>query len=94
MFGWREWATAYAGFLRPSVWDRATSPELAALPMRLAMVGARNATHMTSALPQTFANPAMDVARFPVTQPLDQIVAGLNAHQPTALWATRPCWPC
>jgi phenylacetate-coenzyme A ligase PaaK-like adenylate-forming protein len=85
VFGWREWATAYAGFLRPSVWDRATSPELAALPLRLAMVGARNAAHMTSALPQTFASPAIDVVRFPVTQPLDQIVAGLNAYQPTAL---------
>jgi phenylacetate-CoA ligase len=84
-FGWREWATAYAGFLRPSVWDRAVSPELAALPLRLAMVGAQHATHMTSALPQTFANPAMQVARFPVTQPLDQIVAGLNTYQPTAL---------
>jgi phenylacetate-coenzyme A ligase PaaK-like adenylate-forming protein len=40
---------------------------------------------MTSALPQTFANPTVDVARFPVTQPIDQIVAGLNAYQPLAL---------
>jgi hypothetical protein len=28
------------------------------------MVGARNATHMTSAMPQTFASPAVDVALF------------------------------
>jgi phenylacetate-coenzyme A ligase PaaK-like adenylate-forming protein len=85
VFGWREWATAYAGFLRPSLWDRAVTPELAALPMRLAMVGAENATHMTSALPQTFASPAVEVARFPVNQPIGQIVAGLNAYQPVAL---------
>jgi phenylacetate-coenzyme A ligase PaaK-like adenylate-forming protein len=51
----------------------------------MAMIGARNATHMTSALPQTFASPAADIARFPVTQPIDQIVAGLNAYQPLLL---------
>jgi len=85
VFGWREWATAYAGFLRPTVWDQAVTPELAGVPLRLAMVGAQHATHMTSALPQTFASPAVEVARFPVTRPLDQIVAGLNAYQPTAL---------
>ena len=86
VFGWRDWAAAYAGFLRTSpVWDRAVTPELAAVPMRMAMVGARNATHMTSAIPQTFANPAVDIALFPVTQPIDQIVAGLNAYQPLAL---------
>jgi phenylacetate-coenzyme A ligase PaaK-like adenylate-forming protein len=84
-FGWREWAVAYAGFLRTSVWDRAVTPELAAVPMRIAMVGARNATHMTSAIPQTFANPTVDIALFPVTQPIDQIVTGLNAYQPLAL---------
>jgi phenylacetate-CoA ligase len=84
-FGWREWAIAYAGFLRTTVWDRAVTPELAAAPLRIAMVGARNATHMTSAMPQTFANPAVDIALFPVTQPVDQIVAGLNAYRPLAL---------
>ena len=85
VFGWRPWAEAYAGFMRPSLWDRAVAPELAAQPMRVAMVGARIATHMTSAMPQTFANPMVDVALFPVTQPIDRIVAGLNAYQPLAL---------
>jgi len=84
VFGWQAWATAYAGFLRPSVWDRAVTPELAAAPLRMAMVGARNAT-MTSAMPQTFANPTVDVALFPVTQPIEEIVAGLNAYQPLVL---------
>jgi phenylacetate-CoA ligase len=31
-YGWREWAVAYAGFLRPAVWDRAVTPELADRP--------------------------------------------------------------
>ena len=84
-FGWREWATAYAGFIRPALWDLAVSPELAGVPVKMVMIGARSATHMTSSLAQTFANPAADVARFPVTQPIDQIVAGLNAYQPLVL---------
>jgi phenylacetate-CoA ligase len=85
VYGWREWAEAYAGFLRPAVWDRAVTPELAALPLRIAMIGARDARHMTSAMPQTFAGPMADVVRFPVTQPIDQIVAGLNDWQPLTL---------
>jgi hypothetical protein len=52
VFGWREWACADAGFLRPTVWDRAVTPELAGVPLRLAMVGAEHTTHMTSALPR------------------------------------------
>jgi phenylacetate-coenzyme A ligase PaaK-like adenylate-forming protein len=76
---------AYAGFLRPAIWDRAVTPELAAVPNTIAMIGARDAVHMTSAMPQTFASPMADVARFPVTQPVDQIVAGLNAWQPLTL---------
>jgi phenylacetate-coenzyme A ligase PaaK-like adenylate-forming protein len=84
-YGWREWAVAWAGFMRTSVADLAATPELAGQPVKMAMVGARNATHMTSALPQTFANPRVDVAGFPVTQPIGQIVAGLNAYQPWAL---------
>src|SRR5215211_6804170 len=84
-YGWWEWAEAYAGFLRPAVWDRQVTPELADRPMTIAMVGARDAGHMTSAMPQTFANPVVDVALFPVTQPIDQIVAGLNAYQPVTL---------
>jgi phenylacetate-coenzyme A ligase PaaK-like adenylate-forming protein len=51
----------------------------------MGMVGARNATHMTSAMPQTFANPTVDVALFPVTQPIEEIVAGLNGYQPLVL---------
>ena len=84
-FGWREWAVVYAGFMRTTIWDLATSPELAGQRPRIAMVGARNATHMTSALPQTFASPAAEIARFPVTQPVGRIVAGLNDYQPSAL---------
>jgi phenylacetate-CoA ligase len=85
VFGWRAWAAAFAGFTRPSLWDRAVTPELADLPNTIAMIAARHAAHMSSSLAQTFASPMVEVARFPVTQPVDRIVAGLNAYQPVAL---------
>ncbi len=84
-FGFRPWAEAYAGFLRHSAWDRATTPEVAALPSTVAMVAAQHASHMTSSMVQTFSSPAIQVETFPVTQPLDQTVAGLNRFQPTTV---------
>jgi phenylacetate-coenzyme A ligase PaaK-like adenylate-forming protein len=83
--GFRAWAEQYAGFMRPVLWDRAASPEVAALPSTVAMVAAQHATHMTSAMGQTFANPSIQVERFPVTLPLERIVAGLNAYRPVAV---------
>ena len=85
VFGWESWAMAHAGFMRRTLWDRSVDPELAALPNTVAMVAAQNATHMTSALGQTFSNPMVNIEHFPVTQPLDAIVAGLNAFRPTTV---------
>ena len=84
-YAWEPWTNGYAGFLRHTVWDRATTPEIAALPSTLAMVAAQHASHMTSAMAQTFSNPMIQVQRFPVTQPVPQIVAGLNHFQPTTV---------
>jgi phenylacetate-CoA ligase len=83
--GWTAWAEEYAGYMRHVLWDRAVSPELAGLPSTLALVAAQHATHMTSSMGQTFANPAIQVERFPVTRPLDWIVAGLNDYQPVTI---------
>jgi phenylacetate-coenzyme A ligase PaaK-like adenylate-forming protein len=83
--GWRAWAEEWAGFMRRVLWDRAASPELAGLPSTVAMVAAEHATHMTSSMAQTFANPNIRIERFPVTLPIDQIVAGLNGYQPVTL---------
>ncbi len=85
VYGWNAWAAANAGFLRPMMWDREVSPEVAAAPSTAAMVAAQNPAHMTSALGQTFANPAIRLRSFPVTLPVTDIVAGLNAYQPTLL---------
>ena len=83
--GFQAWAEEYAGFMRHVLWDRAASPELATLPNNVAVVAAQHATHMTSSMAQTFDNPMVQVERFPVTQPIDRIVAGLNDYQPVAL---------
>jgi phenylacetate-CoA ligase len=42
------------------------------------MVTAEHPWHFSAALGQTFASPARPVHRFPVTMPLQEIVAGLN----------------
>ena len=85
VFGWNAWATAYAGFVRTMFWDRSVAPTVASVPNALAMVAAQHATHMTSAIGQTFSGAALPTERFPVTLPLDEIVAGLNAYRPTTL---------
>jgi phenylacetate-CoA ligase len=84
-YGWRAWAEGYAGFMRHLVWDRAVTPEIAALPSTVALVAAQHASHMTSAMGQTFSSPAIRVVRFPITQPVGQIVAGLNDFQPVTI---------
>ncbi|HEU5084320.1 MAG TPA: AMP-binding protein [Acidimicrobiales bacterium] len=54
---------------------------------RRAIVAASHATHATSVLARTFAgSPQLGATRsFPVTLPLEQIVDGLNAFEPTDL---------
>jgi phenylacetate-CoA ligase len=85
LFGWEEWAVAFLGFPRMVLWDRMVSPPPGGMPNTLGLVAAQNASHMTSAMAQTFANPQLQVARFPITLPVSQIVAGLNAYQPVML---------
>jgi phenylacetate-CoA ligase len=87
LYGWEPWAVAYAGFLRRTVWDRMVTPEVAAAPNTIAMVAAHHATHMTSAIAETFSNPAMNVVSFPITAPIERIVEGLNEFQPTSMIA-------
>ena len=78
VWGWEAWATAQRSLLRRQLSDRLRDPELASKPPVAMFVGAENATHYTTALAQTFTTPAVTVHRFPVTLPLDEIVAGLN----------------
>jgi phenylacetate-coenzyme A ligase PaaK-like adenylate-forming protein len=48
-------------------------------------VAAAQPSHLSAAIRRTFSSPTQPQALFPVTRPLDQIVAGLNALRPTVL---------
>ena len=78
VWGWDAWAEVQLALLRRQISDRLADPELASSPPVSMFVGADRATHFTSALAQTFATDAIQVHRFPVTLPIEAIVAGLN----------------
>jgi phenylacetate-coenzyme A ligase PaaK-like adenylate-forming protein len=57
-------------------------------PMVGAAIAARDPTHASGALPVTFSDPSSSTwEKFPVTLPLEQIVAGLNRLQPEVIGA-------
>jgi len=54
---------------------------------RITSVLAANETHMSTAIMRTFAGPMGTNQVLAVTQPMDQIVAGLNGYQPDTLYS-------
>jgi len=87
VYDWDGWAVMYARLMRYEIRARTMDAELAAAPPRAAVVMADQATHATSALTQTFSTGLIEWHRFPVTLPIDDVVAGLNAVQPSELTA-------
>ena len=85
VYGFVAWAVAQAVFIRPVLSDRASDPEIAGLPPDLAVVASHNPAHMSSSLVETFASPALRAVRFPIAQPIGEVVAGLNQFQPAML---------
>lgn len=85
VYGWEAWAICYAQNIRFQVRDWNSDPTLADVRRVIAVVAASSPTHISAALSKTFS--AGDNARhlFPVSLPLDRIVAGLNELQPTVL---------
>ena len=79
VWGWDAWATVQLTVLRRSLLDRIGDPELASRPPVAMVVAAENATHLTSAVSETFATGAVETHRFRVGLPLERLVAGLNA---------------
>lgn len=55
---------------------------MAGAQARLALIAAAAPTHMSSSVAQTFSSDNLEVLRLPVTSPIDEVVAGLNAAQP------------
>jgi phenylacetate-CoA ligase len=78
VWSWEAWADCFLVAVRARTAELMRHPELLSAPPANAIIAAENASHFTSAVPQTFASPLIPVHRLPVTLPLDEIVAGLN----------------
>jgi len=78
VWGWEAWATVQLVVLRRQLHELMSDPALAARPPVTMLVAAENAAHFTSALAQTFATEAVQMHRFPISLPLQEIVEGLN----------------
>ncbi len=86
VYDWESWIDCYLSCLRYLIRDRLRKPDQSPLPLLLAAVSAEHATHMSSALPQTFSDPqSTKVVRLPITLPISQVVEGLNDAVPDAL---------
>lgn len=80
------WAIAHVGFFRYLLAQRASRTELRTTPEVMAMVASGTPMHFSYAEPETFSDPSLILMpRFPITLPLERIVAGLNRTQPTIL---------
>jgi phenylacetate-CoA ligase len=84
VWGFDAWAMGGAAGIRWGARRAMANPQSAVQSPVMATVGASAPTHMSSAGAKTFA-PPFPSHRFPVTMPMREIVAGLNAVQPTQL---------
>lgn len=85
VYGWEAWAVCYASPVRFQVRDWKSDPSLAAIPRIIAVVAASSPTHISAALSKTFSSGDNARHLFPVSLPLETIVAGLNELTPTVL---------
>jgi phenylacetate-CoA ligase len=86
VFDWDAWAEFYLAFMRQLIRWRMRTAGSANKPIVGAAVAAQDPTHASGSLPVTFSDPASSVwHRFPVTLPLDEIVAGLNRVKPEVI---------
>ena len=85
VYGWDAWATCYASNVRFQTRDWTRDPALAGTPRVIAVVAASSPTHISAALSKTFSSGDNARHLFPVSLPLETIVAGLNDLQPTVL---------
>jgi phenylacetate-coenzyme A ligase PaaK-like adenylate-forming protein len=79
------WAAAFISYFRLNLRMSQQVLVPGAGPSVMAMVAADKATHMTSAMGQTFTLPGRVTQRLPATWPLERIVAGLNELKPDYL---------
>jgi phenylacetate-CoA ligase len=85
VYDWDGWASYFLSIARRHAYDRRHDPTLAAAPGVEGMIAADKPTHGSSAQGQTFSNPQVRIARIPITLPLPEVVARLNALGPTTI---------
>ena len=85
VYDWEGWSIFWLSCFRHLLRAKESEPELASRPLKVAWVAAGHFAHATAALGRTFAGPNLTTFRFPVTLPVEEIVAGLNEAQPDAL---------
>ena len=85
VYDWAGWATYFLSIARWHAYDRQHDPALGAAPSVEGMVAADKPTHGSSAQGQTFSNPQVRMERIPITLPIDEVVARLNALHPTTI---------
>jgi phenylacetate-CoA ligase len=87
VYDWDGWATYCLGLFRYLLRGKAASPEMASRQVVVATVMAAHFAHATAAIGRTLNSPQLRFLQFPVTQPIEEIVAGLNLAQPDFLLA-------
>ena len=85
VYDWNAWTLCYLSLRRHGLRFMAGQVGATTAPVTMAKVGAARALHVSSAIAQTFSNPALVIHRFPMSLPTDRIVAGLNSLQPDVL---------
>lgn len=85
VYGWDPWIDVHLGLGRHAMAAAASDP--VGTPLVMGVVTAGNVRHMTTAAATTFRSPFVETVNLPVSLPLVDVVAGLNAAQPTALTA-------
>jgi len=87
VYGWQEWIKLYCAMSRRTPRIHATGIRQresveADRTITRASISAEKATHLSCAMSQTFSDPENPTRRFPVTLPVEELVARLNSAQP------------
>jgi phenylacetate-coenzyme A ligase PaaK-like adenylate-forming protein len=85
VYDWDAWALGFLGMLRYERRAHGLDGPACPEPVTMAVLAAGNASHGSSAIFQTFSNPRLQLHAFPVSLPIDDIVAGLNRLRPAVL---------
>jgi phenylacetate-coenzyme A ligase PaaK-like adenylate-forming protein len=85
VYDWASWTLYALMWVRWGFRGSGGEAGLAGTPPVTAHISGGHATHLSSAILQTFRNPHLPAYGFPASLPTEQIVAGLNDLQPDEL---------